>query len=100
MATQLAAIDFVHANSLRVSSEARRALKIPADNLRIGLQRNLEQLQTQREETGKIRTESEVARKYFGNLVRESNDVRTAVQRVDLEGPMMHGGPTDETGGL
>lgn len=33
--------------------------------------------------------ESEVARKYFGNLVRESHDVRTAVQRVDLEGPGM-----------
>ena len=87
MATQLAAIDFVHNNSLRISSEARRALKIPADNLRVGLQRNFEQLQTKREETGKVRTESEVARKYFSNLVRESGEIRTAVQRVDLEGP-------------
>ncbi|KAL9050449.1 MAG: hypothetical protein Q9162_006630 [Coniocarpon cinnabarinum] len=90
VATQLSAIDFVHANSLRISSEARRALKIPADNLRVGLQRNLEQLQTKREETGKIRTESEVAKKYFSNLVRESTEVRGAVQRVDLEGPAMN----------
>lgn len=35
----------------------------------------------------KVQTESEVARKYFSNLVRESNDVRSRVERVDLEGP-------------
>lgn len=29
--------------------------------------------------------EAEVARKYFGNLVRNSNDLRQGVQRVDLE---------------
>ena len=29
--------------------------------------------------------EAEVARKYFGNLVRNSNDLRHGVQRVDLE---------------
>ena len=90
VAAQLAAIDFVHANALRISSEARRALKIPADNLRVGLQRSLEQLQTKCEERGKIRTESEVARKYFGNLIRESGDVQGAVQRIDLEGVMMN----------
>jgi len=38
-------------------------------------------------ETDKVRNESEVARKYFGNLVRESNDIRSRVERVDLEGP-------------
>lgn len=31
--------------------------------------------------------ESEVARKYFGNLLREGNEVRNTVDRVDLEGP-------------
>lgn len=29
--------------------------------------------------------EAEVARKYFGNLVRSSNDLKQTVQRVDLE---------------
>ncbi|KAI7542768.1 hypothetical protein KC331_g7777, partial [Hortaea werneckii] len=41
----------------------------------------------QKRETVKVQQESEVARKYFGNLVRDSNDIRTRVQRVDLEGP-------------
>lgn len=85
VATQLAAIDFTHSNALRISSEVRRTLKLPADNLRVGLQRSYEQLQGKREELSKIRSESEVARKYFGNLVRESGEIRTAVERVDLE---------------
>lgn len=87
LAAQLAALDYTHANSARISSEVRRALKFPADKLREGLQRNMEQLQERKKETDKIRTENEVARKYFGNLVRESNDIRSRVERVDLEGP-------------
>lgn len=47
----------------------------------------MEQLQEQRRDTVKIQTESEVARKYFSNLVRESQDIRSRVERVDLEGP-------------
>ncbi|KAI9721149.1 MAG: mitofusin [Chrysothrix sp. TS-e1954] len=87
LSTQLSAIDFTHSNALRISSEVRRALKIPADNLRIGLQRNLESLQTRRAETNKVRIESETARKYFGNLVRASGEVKGSVEGVDLEGP-------------
>ena len=87
ISTQLAAMEYTHANALRISSEVRRALKYPADNLRIGLQRSVEKFESKRQETSKIRTESEVARKYFTNLVRESNDVRHSVERVDLEGP-------------
>ena len=65
----------------------RRALKYTADKLREGLQRNVENLQEQRKETSKVQSESEVARKYFGNLVRESREIRSRVERVDLEGP-------------
>jgi mitofusin len=35
----------------------------------------------------KVQGESEVARKYFGNLVRESGEIKGRVERVDLEGP-------------
>ncbi|KAK4633111.1 Transmembrane GTPase fzo1 [Fulvia fulva] len=87
LSAQLGQIDYTHSNAQRVSSEVRRALKYPADKLREGLQRNMEHLQEQKKETDKVRVESEVARKYFGNLVRESNDIRSRVQRVDLEGP-------------
>jgi mitofusin 2 len=87
LSAQLAELDYTHANALRISSEVRRALKYPADNLKVALQRNVEKLHGQREERSKVKTESEVARKYFVNLIRESNDVRQLVDRVDLEGP-------------
>lgn len=87
LSAQLAQIDYTHANSVRIGNEVRRALKYPADKLREGLQRSVEHLQEQKKETVKVQTESEVARKYFGNLIRDSNDIRSRVQRVDLEGP-------------
>lgn len=46
----------------------------------------MEKLADERETKRKLKTESEVARKYFGNLVREAGDVRTRVEGVDLEG--------------
>lgn len=85
LSQQLSAIDYTHSNALRISSEVRRALKGPANDVRIGLQRNVEKLQLQKEETTKLKAETEIARKYFGNLVRSSNDLRQTVQRVDLE---------------
>ncbi|KAF7927647.1 uncharacterized protein EAE98_006029 [Botrytis deweyae] len=87
ISTQLSAIDYVHSNSDRISSSVRKVLRFPADNLRVGLQRSVEQLGTKREETRKIRGESEVARKYFGNLVNKSAEIRNNVESVDLEGP-------------
>ncbi|KAF2867633.1 mitochondrial fusion GTPase protein [Massariosphaeria phaeospora] len=85
LSAQLAAIDYTHSNALRISSEVRRALKGPANDVRIGLQRNVEKLQIKKEETGKFKTEAQGALKYFTGLVRTSNDLRQGVQRVDLE---------------
>lgn len=85
LASQLAAIDYTDSNAMRIRSEIRRALKGPANDVRIGLQRNVEKLQLKKEETTKQKIEAEVARKYFGNLVRSSNDLQQSVQRVDLE---------------
>ena len=62
-------------------------MRYPAGDLRVGLQRNFEKLQEKQQETDKVRKESEVARKYFGNLLRESGEVKSGVERVDLEGP-------------
>lgn len=87
LAAQLELLDYTHANASRISSEVRKALKHPADELRVGLQRSVEELQGKREKTTKFKYEAEVARKYFGNLVRESHDIRHTVQRVDLDGP-------------
>ncbi|KAF2719797.1 hypothetical protein K431DRAFT_227847 [Polychaeton citri CBS 116435] len=87
LSAQLAQLDYTHTNATRISAEVRRALRYPADKLREGLQRNMENLQEQKRETVKTQKESETARKYFSNLVRDSSDIRTRVQRVDLEGP-------------
>lgn len=87
ISAQLQAIDYVHANSDRISSSVRKVLRFPADNLRVGLQRSVEQLGTKKEETKKIRMESDVARKYFGNLVNKTGRIKNTVEAVDLEGP-------------
>ncbi|KAF3019009.1 mitofusin [Neopestalotiopsis sp. 37M] len=85
IAAQLEAIDYTHTNSARISSSVRKVLRFPADNLRVGLQRSVEQLGARRDETLKTKGESEVALKYFSNLVRESSAQRRVVEEVDLE---------------
>ncbi|KAK7530698.1 uncharacterized protein J3D65DRAFT_133039 [Phyllosticta citribraziliensis] len=87
LSAQLDALDYTHANAARIANEVRKALKHPADELRVGLQRSVEKLQGQKESTIKSKHESEVARKYFGNLVRDAGDIKAGVERVDLEGP-------------
>ncbi|KAI1828248.1 transmembrane GTPase fzo1 [Xylaria intraflava] len=85
LSAQLDAMDYVHANSTRIASSVRKVLRFPADNLRVGLTRCVEQLDSRRDETLKTRTESEVALKYFSNLVRNSAHQRTLVADVDLD---------------
>jgi mitofusin 2 len=92
ISAQLEAIDYVHSNSARISSSVRKVLRFPADNLRVGLTRSLEQLNARRDETIKTRGESEVALKYFGNLVQKSAAQRRIVEEVDLEAHP-HGAP-------
>ncbi|KAI1810178.1 transmembrane GTPase fzo1 [Poronia punctata] len=85
LSAQLKEIDYVHSNSMRISTSVRKVLRIPADNLRVGLTRSVERLGSRRDETLKSRNESEVALKFFGNLVRNSAHQRTLVADVDLD---------------
>ncbi len=55
------------------------------------MQRGVEELQKKKEDVGKVKRESEIARKYFGNLIRESDTRRRRVEAVDLEGPVPGG---------
>ncbi|KAF3804674.1 Transmembrane GTPase fzo1 [Colletotrichum gloeosporioides] len=87
IAAQLEAVDYVHSNSNRISSSVRKVLRYPADNLRVGLEQSVKDLGQRREETLKVRQESEVALKYFGNLYRNSGQQRAVVQGVDLDAP-------------
>jgi len=87
LSATLSQLDYVHSNSTRIVAETRKVLRFPAANLNVALQRNVEGLEKKKEEVGKVRTESEVARKYFGNLVREAHEGKRSVEGVDLEGP-------------
>ena len=80
-------MDYIHLNSRRVSEYSRRRLNTPATDLRSSLQKEVHDLGQRRDGTLKIKRESEVARKYFGNLVRESAEGKRSVEAVDLDGP-------------
>lgn len=91
ISSTLSALDYTHTNASRISTEIRRVLHYPAENLHAGLQQSVRELGEKREERIKVKKESEVARKYFGNLVRETGDGRGRVEDVDLEGAQMPG---------
>ncbi|KAL6850653.1 mitofusin [Amphichorda felina] len=87
ISTQLAELDYVHGNSSRIASSVRRVLRVPADNLRVGLDQSVKELGTRREETTKVKGESDRASKYFTRLVRDSEEQRNMVMGVDLDNP-------------
>lgn len=80
-------MDYTHQNALRISSEPRKILRYPAEHLRSGLANSVRDLGEKRDSRLKVKTESEVARKYFSNLVRESQEGKARVEDVDLDGP-------------
>lgn len=87
----LSALDYTHTNASRISTETRKILRYPADDLHAGLQQSVRELGEQREQRVRVKRESEVARKYFGNLVRETGDGKGRVEDVDLEGAQVPG---------
>lgn len=65
----------------------RRVLRVPADNLRVSLDQSVKELGNRREETIKVKGESERAARYFSRLVAESEHQRGNVAAVDLDAP-------------
>ena len=80
-------MDYTHHNASRIAHEPRKILRFPADSLRTALATSVRELGEKREGSLKVKRESEVARKYFSNLVRETGDGKSKVDGVDLEGP-------------
>jgi len=87
LSAQLAAVDYTHTNASRIAAEVRRVLKFPAQQLAVDLAKGVEEVRQKKEEVAKIKQESEIAQKYFGNLVRSTGEGRRRVEAVDLEGP-------------
>lgn len=65
----------------------RRVLRVPADNLRVGLDQSIKELGNRREETIKVKGESDRASKYFTRLVRDSEKQRNDIVTIDLDAP-------------
>ncbi|KAK4944592.1 mitofusin [Elasticomyces elasticus] len=87
LSATLAQMDYTHSNANRIAAEVRRVLRYPAQRLTTDLAQNVEELRQKKEDVSKVKRESEVARKYFGNLVRNSSEARRRVAGIDLEGP-------------
>ncbi|KAF4981946.1 hypothetical protein FZEAL_2340 [Fusarium zealandicum] len=87
ISTQLTDLDYVHTNAARISASVRKVLRFPADNLRVGLEQSFKDLGSKRDETIKVKGESERASRYFTTLIRNSEDQRGLVERLDLESP-------------
>ncbi|KAL1955406.1 hypothetical protein VTO42DRAFT_8562 [Malbranchea cinnamomea] len=84
----LAEMDYIHLNASRISSEVRRVLRMPATRLQSTLDVATEELGKRKDEVGRVKHESDVARKYFANLFRASSESRRSVERIDLEAPL------------
>lgn len=85
LSAQLASMDYTHSNASRISAEVRRVLKFPSQQLSVDVSKNVEELRQRKEDVTKVKHESEVAKKYFSNLVRDTSEGRRRVQAVDLE---------------
>jgi len=82
---QLADMDYVHVNAERIANQCRKVLKFPTEDLRSGFQRGIEKQGKAVKERKEKQKDSEVADKYFGNLLRNAKQQRTAVSTLDLE---------------
>lgn len=87
ISAQLADMDYVHANSTRISSSVRKILRFPADNLRVRLEESVKDLGNRRDETVKTMGESEQAIDFFRALADKSDAQRRVVEGVDLDAP-------------
>ncbi|EGD97455.1 transmembrane GTPase Fzo1 [Trichophyton tonsurans CBS 112818] len=85
IAVTLAEMDYIHSNATRISGEVGRVLRVPATRLQSTLQIATEELFRRKEEVEKIKAESEIAKKYFSNLFRESSEHRRTVEQIDLD---------------
>lgn len=82
---QLADMDYVHVNAERIANQCRKVLKFPSEDLRSGFQRGIEKQGKAVKEGRQKAKDSEMAEKYFGNLLRNAKQQRTTVSELDLE---------------
>ncbi|KAF5667387.1 transmembrane GTPase fzo1 [Fusarium circinatum] len=85
IAAKLAEIDYVHANATRISNSVRKVLGIPANNIRVDLDRAVKDVGERRDESLRVKAESNMALTYFRNLVQDGAKQKTAIEGLELE---------------
>ncbi|KAF4440616.1 Transmembrane GTPase fzo1 [Fusarium austroafricanum] len=85
IAAKLAEIDYVHANATRISGSVRKVLRIPSNNIRVDLDRAVKDVGERRDESLRVKAESNVALTCFRNLVQDSAKQKTSIEGLDLE---------------
>ena len=81
---QLAEIDYVNSNAIRISSEVRKVFRYPAGMLQEGLNAVNNELGEKKMKTEKVRKESEVAQKYFSNLMNKGAMLKGNLEAIAL----------------
>ncbi|KAK9479693.1 hypothetical protein V1514DRAFT_327885 [Lipomyces japonicus] len=78
-------LDYVHANSDRISSECRKVLRFPSEDFRRAFQQLLDEQAKQKNERAKQIDQVEQATRYFNRLYKESTGQRGLIAKFDLE---------------
>lgn len=77
----------MHTNSARISASVRKVLRFPADNLCVSMDQSVKDLGNRRDETAKIKSESQAALKSFTELANKSQRQQRMVEDLSLEAP-------------
>ncbi|KAK9453649.1 hypothetical protein V1511DRAFT_504106 [Dipodascopsis uninucleata] len=81
---ELAELDYVHLNAERISSECRKVLRYPAEDLRRAFQHLLDEQAAIKTERTKQAFQADNAYQYFSKLDREAKSIIASVNRIDL----------------
>ncbi|KAK9471495.1 P-loop containing nucleoside triphosphate hydrolase protein [Dipodascopsis tothii] len=82
---ELEAVDYVHTNSDRISKECRKVLRFPMEDIRVGFQKVLDEVATQKTERTSQMEQAETASKYFAGLKKEARGNRSVIARMNLD---------------
>ncbi|KAG5664933.1 hypothetical protein KAF25_008667 [Fusarium avenaceum] len=85
IAAKLAEIDYVHANTTRISGSVRKVLRIPCNNMRVDLDRALKDVGERQDDNLRAKAESSMALKYLRNLDQDSAKHSTAIEGLEPE---------------
>ncbi|KAK9494715.1 hypothetical protein V1508DRAFT_412422 [Lipomyces doorenjongii] len=83
---ELESVDYIHANSDRISGECRKVLKYPAEDLRSAFQQLLDEKASQKNERTRQMSHAKESLRYFSRLYEDSRCNWGLISELNLEG--------------